>query len=191
MKSENKIYIFVEGKSDREFLSQYLKFLNIDVEEQKNIVICGGKDRLKEKKDEIKKILNQGSKVAIIFDADNDYKKSLENIKNQICSENDISIFLLPNNKDTGNLETLIEKIATKKEIIHCFNCYLECIKKHVSNLNLKNLKKSTIYAYLEAIGEKNKAGSYDKIDFENLNFFDLECEYLKPLKEFLENCVK
>lgn len=181
MKSDGKRLIIVEGESDKSFLENYLEFLNLQAD---GISICGGKDNLKNLLPNIENVINS-KKVAIIFDADDDYGKAKANIKKQLGDYfNEVEIFLFPNNEESGNLEKLIEKIARKKEFIDCFKKYLGCIKQKNQQIDLKNIEKSIIYAYLQACGERN----FKKIDFKNRNLFDLNCAYLKPLKKFLEN---
>lgn len=98
--------ILVEGHTDKDFLELYCKYLNIDA----RIYVADGKDNLKNRVNLVKDNKN----YLIIFDADEDYKNSKANIENQINQMNipkqNYEIFLLPNNKDNGNLETLIEK---------------------------------------------------------------------------------
>lgn len=105
------MYILVEGHTDKDFLELYCKHLNIDV----RIDIVNGKDNLKNRVNLVKGNKN----YLIIFDADDDYDNSKSNIENQISQMNipkeNYDIFLLPNDKDNGNLETLIEKIAFYK----------------------------------------------------------------------------
>ncbi|MDA3078928.1 MULTISPECIES: DUF3226 domain-containing protein [unclassified Campylobacter] len=186
MKLDGKTFIFVEGKSDKYFLEKYVNFLNSQktCNIETNIETCNGKDNLKMHLPTIENVINR-QKVVIIFDADDDLNKAKANIKKQLGDYFDkVEIFLFPNNKKVGCLEDLIEKIATKKENIDCFKKYLDCIKQKNQQIDLKNVKKSTIYAYLEAVGVKD----YKRVDFNNQNYFDLSCGFLKPLKKFLEN---
>lgn len=171
--------MLVEGIHDQHFLQNYLEYLEI-----KNVTIkyTDGKDKLQHHKKEIVK----NDKIKIIFDADDDLELAKENIKNQLGKElfNKCEIFLIPNNEDKGNLETLIEKIVKEKCILKCFDNYSECLK----TLQKKNrdirlpAKKSKVYAYNHSFGYKNGDKDY-KIDNK---YFDLESEYLTPLKEFL-----
>lgn len=175
--------IIVEGNTDKYFLEIYCKYLKINA----NIESIGGKNKLKN----YKKLNNDTKYFLIIFDADNDFNSSKENIKNQIKElENkskNYSIFLFPNNNDKGNLEILIENIAKHKEILSCFEQYIKCIeniKNHNKNILLPP-KKSKVFAYMSSFGFKN---GVDSKDFNFSRYVDFEDDYLKPLKEFLLN---
>ncbi|MEI0478230.1 DUF3226 domain-containing protein [Brachyspira pulli] len=181
------ITIFVEGSSDKDFLELYIKYLknNGDIKNESNYKIeqVGGKDKLFEYKNKIKKT---NGKYMIIFDADLDYNASINNIKNQFEISNDDNIFLFPNNKDTGNLETLLEKIAIYKDVLNCFDSYEKCInglKNTNPNINTP-AKKSKVYAYMHAFGFKNTIQKIEKFDLTPyVNFDD---PYLNELKNFL-----
>lgn len=96
------MHIFVEGNSDKTFLSILLDYYNINA----TIETTDGKDNLKN----LPKIKKYNNPV-IIFDADNDYITSKNNIINQINSiDKNISpsIYLLPDNENIGTLENLL-----------------------------------------------------------------------------------
>ncbi|MBW5397136.1 DUF3226 domain-containing protein [Brachyspira pilosicoli] len=173
--------IIVEGDSDKKFLESYLKYLNI--RNYTKIVSIGGKDNIVNHK-ELKK-----EDFIIIFDADDDYNESKINIENQL-NKLDIKnnkIFLFPNNKDIGNLETLIEKIAIYKEVLQCYENYESCIDYLINQTpNLKHqAKKSKVFAYMSGFGFKNNIKAED---FDLTPYVDFDNIYLNDLKNFLEN---
>lgn len=199
------IYILVEGDSDEIFLNSYIKYLrttNSDFEKDIEIISTWGKDNIKahinDKK--IKKALDD-EKVCIIFDADSSHKESLETIQKSLQEKlgdkaREIGIFLFPNNKDTGNLETLLEKIAKKPELIECFDCYVKCIESKEKGASKNIDKKARIYAYKQVFGliqkekkEKDKKEndkSYQMQVDDYQKCFDFEHEALENLKNFL-----
>ena len=171
--------ILVEGHTDKDFLELYCKYLNIEV----RIDVVDGKDNLINRVNLVKANKN----YLIIFDADNDYNNSKANIENQINQMNipkqNYEIFLLPNNKDNGNLETLIEKIALYKEVLKCFEGYEECISKlEINGIKLPH-KKSKVFAYMESFGFKNPE---EAENFDLSPYVDFEDKYLEDLKNFL-----
>lgn len=175
--------IIVEGKTDKEFLEIYLRFLQINQKSFK-IIKSDGNTNLK-LIPEVKK----ADKIKIIFDADSNFQTSIDNIKQQL-SQNDLKkceIFLLPNNKDNGDLETLIEKIAIEKDVIDCFDRHQECLKKlqeRNPDIHLP-AKKTKVYAYKHAFGYKNGIDD-SKFDYIFEKILDLKNEYIQPLKDFL-----
>lgn len=175
------MHILVEGHTDKDFLELYCKFLNI---EKARIDVVVGKDNLKNREE---LVVRDDEKHLIIFDADCNYDKSKTNIENQINQMNipkqNYDIFLLPNNKDNGNLETLIEKIARHKEVLKCFEGYEECISKlGINDIKLPP-KKDKVFAYMQSFGFKN---SIKPKEFDLSPYVDFENKYLEDLKNFL-----
>lgn len=173
------MHILVEGYTDKDFLELYCKYLNIEV----RIDVVDGKDNLINRWN----LIRDDEKHLIIFDADDYYNDSKTNIENQInqmnISNENYDIFLLPNNKDNGNLETLIEKIACHKEVLNCFESYKKCITG-LGNDNIKlPTKKDKVFAYMQSFGFKN---SIKPKEFDLSPYVDFEDKYLEDLKNFL-----
>lgn len=149
------MHIFVEGNSDKTFLSILLDYYNINA----TIETTDGKDNLKN----LPKIKKYNNPV-IIFDADNDYITSKNNIINQINSiDKNISpsIYLLPDNENIGTLE-------------------------NINNNNFKGVNpKSQLFAYLEVFGFKH-INSSKKIDYKDI--FNLNHEKVLKIVNFLKS---
>lgn len=150
------MHIFVEGNSDKTFLSILLDYYNINA----TIETTDGKDNLKN----LPKIKKYNNPV-IIFDADNDYITSKNNIINQINSiDKNISpsIYLLPDNENIGTLENIN------------------------NNNNFKGVNpKSQLFAYLEVFGFKH-INSSKKIDYKDI--FNLNHEKILKIVNFLKS---
>lgn len=166
-----KILILAEGKADKKFLKDYITF------HYKNISIKKENDN------------STSYDINILSNGGKDFNKSKDNIKKRLKKFNikDENIFLLPNNKDTGCLETILINIAVRKEIIKCFDEYANCISS-LDNIKIP-IDKSKVFAYLESIKKYNK----DDIKEENRNYmdkdiWDIENIYLNELKSFLNN---
>ncbi|WQR72205.1 hypothetical protein KVC91_01840 [Helicobacter pylori] len=217
--ADKEILIFVEGPSDKVFLEVYLYFLEDLPIKNFKVQNIKGKDNLSKRLLEIEKY----DKTLIIFDADKDYESNKKEIlkvvskTKQTISEE--QIFLFPNNRDDGDLETLLLKIAKHDEFLKCFEGYLECIKSKEHYKPIKNIRKNMLYAYLEALGlekffqytwdteKKNnkkkliiddKDGDEIEIkdqykgDYEELKkVLDLNSNSLIPLKDFLGQFAK
>lgn len=176
--------IIVEGITDENFLKLYLKTIETIKIEDIKIKNAGGNKKLTSIKD-----ITKEDRVKIIFDADDDIQASVDNIKQQL-SQDDLKkceIFLLPNNKDNGNLETLLEKIAREKDILDCFDRHQECLKKlQGRNPSIRlPAKKTKVYAYKHAFGYKNGIDD-SKFDCVFEKILDLKNEYIQPLRDFL-----
>ena len=111
----------------------------------------------------------------------------------------EFELFLLPNNKDVGALEDLLENIINpnNQSVMDCWQTYegeLEKVRiptKTPPTLTIP-AKKTKIYAYLETLLGTSKSQKKQIKDtnrnYENTQHWNLDAEYLEPLKEFLEN---
>ncbi|MEI0604731.1 DUF3226 domain-containing protein [Brachyspira alvinipulli] len=185
-----KYFILVEGKADKKFLEDYIKHNYNNFNENIKIEINNGNSFNEKKIINIKKYIDDNHKLIVIFDADNDIQNSIDNIKNNLTNYNlhDEDIFLFPNNKDNGNLENILINIAVRKEIMYCFDNYTKCIES-LNNTNTP-VNKSKVYAYLESIivyNENEKEIKEDKRDYTNNEIWNIDSDYLIPLKTFLD----
>lgn len=180
--------IFVEGEGDRIFIEMYLKCLGKDGK----VSVCDGKDNLQSCKTDIEKAVNKKNKIKIIFDADEDALKARDNIKTQLEKlgrtngyKIEYEIFLFPNNKDIGTLESLFEKITTQQKILKCFDEYREKIQAINENFTLPG-KKEKFYAYFYCFGIKHNAEDLQNNQEKLQECLDFESKALESLKTFL-----
>lgn len=151
--------IVVEGHTDKDFIELYCKHLKVKIETEQIYCIGGNKyskkDNIKNVNKKLHKTLHIGERILILIDADDDIQESLENIHTQLDLldtklKGYCEIFLMPNNKDTGNLETLLENIAKEKCILKCFDNYIRCIVElRNKNPNIKLPAKKSKYLHI------------------------------------------
>ena len=206
---KKRFQIFVEGDADKKFLSDYYHHL-FSENAPKNCITHTG-ELSNEKTGGYRKLLdeanllNMRSNIAnggvnlVIFDADEDFetrRKELLAYKEEYGVE--FELFLMPNNKDAGELENLLENIINpiNRPIFDCWENYeQELVKLDIPGRTPPPLttpaKKTKIYGYLEALlGESKSQKKMIKEaerKYENPLHWNLDAEYLKPLKEFLE----
>jgi hypothetical protein len=205
-----RFLIIVEGEADKKFFQNYFHHL-FGEQAPKDCIIHSGKDSdtggyTKLKSEEIlqamRKNTNQGGVNLVIFDADENpeaRRKELLAIKDEFGVE--FELFLLPNNKDAGELEDMLERIINpnNQPVMDCWQTYegeLEKVRiptKTPPTLTIP-AKKTKIYAYLETLLGKSR--SQKKLikdanrNYENTQHWNLDAEYLEPLKEFLMNYI-
>jgi len=205
-----KFLIIVEGEADKKFFENYYHHLFHEKAPAGSIIHpgkdddTGGYQKLR-KEDAInamKQNTDAGGKNLVIFDADEDCearRKELLAIRDEFGVE--FELFLLPNNKDAGELEDMLEQIINpdNQPVMDCWATYegeLEKVRiptKTPPTLTIP-AKKTKIYAYLETLLGKTR--SQKKLikdanrDYENTQHWNLDAEYLKPLKEFLVNNI-
>ena len=104
--------MFVEGSSDEAFLSGVLSHLDISNVETERI--NGGVGKLGSVARQMQRRSLRGNRISVILDADADFEKrrgeyETERVRHELPIDR---FFLLPNHRDTGCLETLLERIA-------------------------------------------------------------------------------
>ena len=207
----NKFLILVEGEADKRFLENYYHHLFQEKAPAGSIMHpgkdsdTGGYTKLR-KEDSINALrqnTDAGGKNLVIFDADDDCearRKELLAIREEFGVE--FELFLLPNNKDAGELEDMLEQIINpnNQPVMDCWATYegeLEKVRiptKTPPTLTIP-AKKTKIYAYLETLLGKTR--SQKKLikdanrNYENTEHWNLDAEYMEPLKEFLTKYLK
>ncbi len=203
-----RFLIIVEGEADKKFFKDFYHHLFLQKAPEGRI-IHPGKDSdsggyTKLKSEEALGALSQNTDLGginlVIFDADEDIetrRKELLAIKQEYDVE--FELFLLPNNKDAGELENLLEQIINpdNQPVMDCWAVYEEELEKvriptKIPPTLTIPAKKTKIYAYLETLLGKSR--SQKKLikdpnrNYENIQHWNLDAEYLDPLKEFLKN---
>ena len=192
--------IYVEGIADVRFLSQYIHHLFGIMVPKERIVKLEGWTNLKGTtwQQRMRAITDKGGTNIVIIDADKDIDARRSDVlswKEENALE--FELFLLPNNQDTGALEDLLENIINpnNRPIFDCWENY----EKELVTLDILGrtppplttpAKKTKIYGYLEALlGESNTQKELIKEvnrNYENTQHWNLDEEYLEPLKKFL-----
>lgn len=201
-----RFQIIVEGDADKKFFEDYYHHIFGEKAPQGSITHpgkdgdTGGYKKLRSEDaiGAMRQNTDLGGINLVIFDADEDIearRAELLAIKEEFGV--DFELFLLPNDKDAGALEDLLENIINpnNQPVMYCWQTYegeLEKVRiptKTPPTLTIP-AKKTKIYAYLETLSGKSK--TQKKLikdanrDYENTQHWNLDAEYLEPLKEFL-----
>ena len=196
--------IFVEGVADARFIKQYIGHLYGDVVDDERLVILKGWDNLKTEATAIRmhSMSANGGVNLVIVDTDKDFQIRKDEIaKWQQANKVQFELFLLPNNHDAGTLEDLLENIINpnNRPIFDCWEHYeQELVQIDIPGRTPPPLttpaKKTKIYGYLEALlGETKSQKELIKEanrNYENTQHWNLDSEYLEPLRMFLENSI-
>ncbi len=191
--------IFVEGVADARFIKQYIGHLYGDVVDDERLVILKGWDNLKTEATAIRmhSMSANGGVNLVIVDTDKDFQIRKDEIaKWQQANKVQFELFLLPNNHDAGTLEDLLENIINpnNRPIFDCWEHYeQELVQTDIPGRTPPPLttpaKKTKIYGYLEALlGETKSQKDLIKEanrNYENPQHWNLDAEYLEPLKAF------
>lgn len=190
--------IFVESKHDNTTETVFLKTLlqKIGIEETRyKIIHVDGKDNLKNNENIFVDNTLSGGRNVIIFDADTpDTQAGFEVTRNKILKTfpSDVKIdglFLFPNNQDDGIFENLLEEIMQKENhqlFIDCFSDYEHCLGDKYVSPDLKG-KLHTYMSAQKALSktQRKRLGSGQWL-FEDSRYWNLDSDYLTPLKTFL-----
>ena len=176
--------ILVEGDDDKVFLDCVLqKFCIQSVGVER---IGGGIDSLHLVRNKILRAKASGRRVFAIFYTDTNFEQKYTDCLNTINTQ-ELPIedfFLIPNGHCPGDLETLLQGIASNPHdrIYDCLVHYEECI--HGLNEDYRKVPmKGKVYAYCEALGIAPKPSDRNYLD---LKFWNLDAEILLPLRNFL-----
>lgn len=192
--------IYVEGIADARFLKQYIRHVFGEDIADERFVVLKGWDNLKTEASaaRMRSMSANGGVNLVIVDADKDYQARQKEIEEwQRANDVEFVLFLMPNNKDAGALEDLLENIINpnNKPIFDCWEGYeKELVKLDIPGRTPPPLttpaKKTKIYGYLEALlgesrSQKELIGDA-KRNYENAQHWDLDAGYLGELKGFL-----
>lgn len=197
--------LYVEGIADVVFFKQYIQHCFGIAVPNERIVNLEGWTNVKgiSALQRMRSTTDNGGVNLVILDADT----NIESRRNDVLAwkqQNgvDFELFLLPNNKDAGALEDLLENIINpnNQPIFDCWEHYeQELVQLDIPGRTPPPLttpaKKTKIYGYLEALlGETRSQKELIKEvnrNYKTPQHWNLDTEYLYPLKEFLVNNIK
>jgi hypothetical protein len=169
----------IAGSSDERFIKACIKhWFGGNHENTAEFQFMKGVDEFEDFAVRIKRTIDK-QKLLMIVDANGKpEKRKTDIVEFQKKHDWHFPFFLFPNNKDKGEIETLLVKIATQKDKLKCFEDYEKCINQ---SLDIKD----KIYAYITACTGNKEAARDKNRDFSS-GHFDLDSPALDSLKEFL-----
>ena len=176
--------VFVEGDSDEVLIKALLNFLKgTNIKTRK---IGGGVYHLEFVVPQIVSTHDAGDRVAMILDANSNKKQRAREVDRAI-KRLDLPVdryFLLPNDHESGSLETLLEHMAVSehKAVYQCLEQYGHCLRSRNPTYQPPD-PKGRVYAYCEALGIETRDS---KRDFTDSTHWNLDSPVLDPLKRFL-----
>jgi len=184
------------------FIKQYIMHLFPDLPEYSiDIIDVGGKDKLRIFGNKMRDFSMLGDKNIVIFDCDSlsagggIEKRRAELARTRAELKVDFDFFLFPNDRDEGTFEDMLLHIINSGHsgIMDCFSRYEACVGgqnelKGGLMYEMPNVK-AKIYTYIMSFRRSRRASAKVKggdWDFQNIEYWDLDSEYLAPLKAFL-----
>lgn len=194
--------ILVEGNNDESLIKFLLKQMSI-TEGSYKIIINGSHGINDSKVNIIKEAIDKEENFIIINDANGSFSERKQELENAVMKHNlSANIFLLPNNKDNGELETLLLECVHDENntIFHCFDDFNKCLKDDKGGIIISPLElKDKIYSYVnlqlnddeKQERNKNKNPYYFNDNDKSRTIWNFEASGLNPLKKFLRDHVK
>ena len=189
--------IFTESKADVRFLQDAIKTMFDIILVDNDFDTLGSWSGYKAGgniKTSIQENFDNSKTSILIIDADTDFSQRRAEVEDDFNHFGiPIKLFLFPDNKSNGALESLLIRIAVETKIVQCFEMYESCISEYQSPV-----LKSKVFAYLDALlpaGNK-KGDKNDLIQEKNRNyripeFWDLHDESLQELRTFLQDACQ
>ena len=196
------IKIFIEAQkkqtSEYHFMDDYIDSVLGISKEEYEIVPANGWTNLRNLSSAFKLNTIQGFKNLIIFDADRpDNGGGFEKRKDEIITiikemGVEAELFLFPNNRDDGMFEDLLKNIMVHdnhERFFDCYRDYTSCLGDDYIHPNLKG----EVFTYISSMKSlpnkvRRNLGSGDW-QFTNKEYWNLESDYLLPLKSFILTC--
>ena len=205
-----RFLIIVEGDADKKFFRDYYHHLFGEGAPENSIIHPGkngdtgglGKLKSEETLQALRQNTDQGGVNLVIFDADeNPAERRAELLAIKEAYGVEFELFLLPNDKDAGALEDLLENIINpdNQPVMNCWQTYEgELSKVRIPTKTPPTLtipaKKTKIYAYLETLLGKSRSQKELIKDrnrnYENTQHWNMETKYLESLKIFIKNKI-
>ena len=197
---KEKKLLLVEGKDEEVFFKIFLEKKNIkDIQ----IMSSGGKQQFQTLFPAIKKAPNfdEVSSLAIIQDADTDAKRAFQSIcsvlKNNGMKAPDkissfvsnaprIGVFIIPDGKNEGQLESLCLSTVKSKGLIKCIVSFMDCIEENLKESDYKfpkNTYKAKCRAFLSAMETDTPSLGVAA----EKGYWNFDSEELNPLLDFLK----
>ncbi len=184
-----KATIFVEGVADMRFICDFVKKrFNYSLREHAEVQPIIGKDSIGKFIPNFQQSSSEFTNL-VVFDANGDIEKR-RNELNQKRDEFEIDFeeFLVPNNKDKGDLETLLENIIHQntRPVLKCIDDFVKCLDIIPARPFQTPNQKSKIYLYASLLTTNEEAKEKNRT-YLNQEIWNLESVYLNPLFEFLQ----
>ena len=200
----SKVCIFIE--SDKEttneghFVRHMATLVYAGDSKEIEIVGTGGYTNLDQFAVQMQRNTDNGIKNLVIFDADFPKEGGFEKRQAELLNlkkrkKVDFELFLFPNNQDDGTFEHLLEHLATEehKGLLECFEGYESCIRGRNNPKYVSPDQKAKMYAYVSTQTDPNDIKMFKKGDwrFNQTDLWNLNVDYLTPLKNFLSSHLK
>lgn len=180
--------IFVEGNDDKPFvelLTGRVQMLDAVVHR-----IGGGVRHLHKVAANIRRARDDGRRIALVLDADRNIVLRRREVERRIAELSlpicDKHVFLLPDNRRAGNLETLLEELAVAEHraVFDCLDAYRDCLGQASESYRAPG-SKGRIHVYCEALATDRKKVHRNYRDRQR---WDLAARAVEPLMAFLDS---
>jgi hypothetical protein len=190
-----KYTIVVEGKDDERFLTAVLE-ARLGVKPTSKSIeffkLLNNASELSNKETALRARKEAGNEILIILDGDCGGFLETSHIVQINTKSLNPHVFLFPNNKDDGRLETLLRRIVPleNQPYFTCIQSYKACIAPLPHSAVTKFDHHREIFVYVDSIIAAGKSKGHER-DYSIAHVWDLNNEALDPLVYFLKQHIK
>jgi len=196
-----KKLLVVEGNDEKIFFEELFK--HMAKENITDIRDVGGKDNFKNSMPilTITPGFYEVEAIAVVRDADDSFRSAFDSVKG-ILKENGllppekpgefsqgnpkVGVFIMPDNKNSGMLETLCLETVKDEAGMECVNMFVDCANQLENPPRDKDIAKVKVRAFLAI-----KPGVFDMVGLgAKKRNWDFDSAPLEPLKKFLSELV-
>ena len=169
-------------------------------DEHLRIINLNGENKLEKALVDILKPMERKIKtIGILTDADKNFEKSKKEVRDAIerseIDEDKFVCFLTPNNRDLGNLETLLLSSLDREAIpqLQCFQAYKQCLTNEIEDIEKRAIDKHEVEAYIK-FSEKPRNRNQAQFSFIDSNgdtgLWNLSKDEFTPIINFIESVL-
>ncbi len=194
--------IYIEAKHANTTEAVFIKTLLSRIgknENQYELIYVDGKDNLPNVAVKMQEATFENINNIIIFDADFSQNKGGFSVRKSAIANKlqalavQATIFLFPNNREDGDIETLLERIMQKhnhQRFFDCYHDYESCLGGMYKTPNRKGKLHTYISAQTGLTKKQRDALGSGEWCFEDKRYWDIDNVEVDPLKNFLTSHV-
>lgn len=190
-----KYTIVVEGKDDERFLTAVIEArlgLKLKQESLEFFHLENNAKEFSKRKSSLVPRKEAGNEILIVLDADCGSFEQTMDIVQKSSQQLDPKVFLFPNGRDTGRLETLLKRIipVQNQPYLDCIENYKKCISDLPNSAAKEFDHHKEIFVYVDSLASAGSSKGHER-NYSLEHVWNLKSEALNPLVRFLGTYIR